>query len=579
MTGRVWIIFGIVAAMIAAAAVVSNSAIAAPDVIYTNGRIATFDPTDRTVQAVAIAQGRFVAVGSNDEIAKLADGTTRRVDLGGRTVVPGLIDSHSHPTVAMTMIELAVDGRFPGVKSVAQAMANLADRAKSTPAGAWILVVGASASEAKYLEKRVPTKAELDAAAPGHPVVFFNGTHEFVASSAALAQMGAQKGATSLPRGGVVALDREGNPTGELFEAGNSIPDLVTAADLVRFFSKDIPALWGSYGFTTIMSILALPELAVLNRYAQSNAAKPNLRYVTSVYSDPAGLNMPPNLDQVRVVAVADPTYFRTGGVKAWIDGEADARSGLLYEPYVGYDPNKPSPTDFEGGKGLLVTPPDQAQSLASRANAAGLITMLHTSGDRSMDIALDAYDAARRGQTAPAIMRIEHFGMFMLRPDQLQRAKALGLRIGVQPAWINFLGRADHELLGSARADTAFRFRAMIDGGLEPAAGSDMTGIYIDAVNPFVHIWAAVTRESDMGVLQPDQAVTVVEAVKMWTIWAARAIGWDNHVGSIEVGKLADMTVLTDDIFTIPPTRLRDVKAGSTILGGAIVYTSGPRL
>ena len=146
-------------------------------------------------------------------------------------------------------------------------------------------------------------------------------------------------------------------------------------------------------------------------------------------------------------------------------------------------------------------------------------------------------------------------------------------LYISVQPTWLLDLVKADLENMGEKRARTGFQFRAMIEAGLEPAAGTDVTGIYLDNVNPFLAIYAAVTRQSDAGLFEPAQAVTVTEAVKMWTVWAARSMGQADVKGTLEPGKFADLTVLSDDIFTMPKEGLKDVKALKTIVGGRVVY------
>jgi predicted amidohydrolase YtcJ len=158
----------------------------------------------------------------------------------------------------------------------------------------------------------------------------------------------------------------------------------------------------------------------------------------------------------------------------------------------------------------------------------------------------------------------------------QLKRAgemKKQGLFISVQPTWLLELVKADYENMGGELAKTGFKFRSMVDAGLEPAAGTDMTGIYLANINPFSAIYACVTRTSDMGVFQPEQALSVTDALKMWTIWAAKSMGEADVKGSIEPGKYADMAVLSDDIFTMPKEGLKDVKTLKTIVGGTVVY------
>ena len=202
---------------------------------------------------------------------------------------------------------------------------------------------------------------------------------------------------------------------------------------------------------------------------------------------------------------------------------------------------------------------------------------MLHCSGDAGTDIGLNAFEKQlKAGGTPKTSLRIEHFGVFQMNVGQLSRAKELsrkGFKISVQPTWLLELVKADYENMGPERTRTGFMFRSMIDAGLEPAAGTDVTGIYLDNVNPFLAIYAAVTRNSDNGIFMPEQSVSVTEALKMWTIWAAKSMGEANVKGSIEPGKYADMAVLSGDIFTMPKQDLKDVKALKTIVGGNVVY------
>jgi hypothetical protein len=242
-----------------------------------------------------------------------------------------------------------------------------------------------------------------------------------------------------------------------------------------------------------------------------------------------------------------------------------------MYGPYVGHFDTDPS-----GDKGTLVTPESSAESFAGIAKKNGVMSMMHCSGDHAMDIGLATYEDLVKSETAGPIMRIEHFGMFQMSDKQLARAKALeakGLKISIQPTWLLDLVKADYENMGAQRTRTGFKFRSMIDSGLEPAAGSDVTGIYLDNINPFLAIYASVTRESDKGIFMPEEAVSVTEALKMWTVWAAKSMGEFDVKGSIEPGKYADMTVLSDDIFTMPKEGLKDVKPLKTIVGGKIVY------
>jgi predicted amidohydrolase YtcJ len=543
---------------------------AEPDAVFFNGRIATFDASGARVEAVAVKDGRFAQVGSSDALKRLAGPATRLVDLRGRTVLPGLIDAHCHPMEAMMMKETWVDCRYPGTASVAEALEHIAAWAKKTAKGEWIFAACVSASENKFREKRLPTKSELDRVAPDNPVIVANGTHMAIVNTAALAKLGIVKGIRKLPHGGSVIVGADGEPTGVLTDAQADVPSTPIAAQLEQYYTKDIQEFWNRHGFTSVMAITPAAALPVLQKLAGAQV-QPMPRYTTSIWSSANGKDMPQDLRQFRMPPSADPAWYRFGGIKVWIDGENDCRTGHMHEPYVGH-----FDTDPPGGRGTLVTPQADANRFAGTAHANGVMSMMHCSGDAAIDMGLTAYESQIRSGASGTLMRIDHFGMFQMSEQQLARARAMrdkGLKISVQPTWLLDLVKADLENMGPERARTGFRFRAMIDAGLEPAAGSDVTGIYLDNVNPFLGIYAAVTRQSHAGLFEPAQAISVTEAVKMWTIWAAKSMGEADVKGSIEPGKYADMTVLSDDIFTMPKDGLRNAKPVQTIVGGRIVY------
>jgi len=541
-----------------------------PDIIYYNGRIITLDKSEKIVEAVAVLNGKFLAVGKDAEIRKLAGSATRMVDLGGKTVVPGLIDAHTHPVETMYLSSDFVNCRYPGVPSVKQALRNITDSVKTAKKGAWIFAACVSASQTKFTEKRMPTLAELDSVSSDNPLVVLDGTHLFVANSKALEALGVKKGMTKLPHGGGIVLDKEGNPNGTLTDAFADVPSKLTPAQLAHFFTTDIQKFWNSYGFTSILGITQGDVVPVLQKVA-SGGYKPTLRYSMSVWKAANGEDMPDDLSVFAFPAGTDPDYYRFTGIKAWVDGENDARTGLMNSPYLGH-----KDTDPVGGKGSQVTSLNQAVRLAQIAQKNGVICMLHCSGDKAMDIGMNAYDTICAAGKPKHLFRIEHFGVFQMSANQLDRAVKLykeGLRISVQPTWLLILAKSDIEDMGLERASTGFRFRSMVDAGIEPAAGTDVTGVYLENTNPMKAIYATVTRNSDAGKFGPEQALTVTEALKMWTIWAALSMGEEKLKGSIEPGKFADMVVLSADVLSIPPEQLINVKALKTIVAGNIVY------
>ena len=542
------------------------------DKVFTNGQIETLNNKQPTAQAVAIKDEKFIAIGSNKKVQSFIGSNTKVVDLQHQLVVPGFVDAHTHPMETIWLKEDWVDARYPGTPSVKQALENIAKRAQITPKDQWIYVACVSASENKFSEKRLPTKAELDQAAPNNPVIVANGAHMAIANSAALVKMGVKKGVAKLTHGAGVLADANGEPTGVITDGMGDIPGSPTPQEMARYYASDIAKFWNSYGFTSVMAITPAAAIPVMQGVSVSTPT-PNIRYTASVWAAPNGAGMPKDLRVFEMPSKANPAYYRFAAIKAWVDGENDCRTGFMYEPYVGV-----MDTDPPGGKGTLVTNQTQATQFAKLANQNKKVSMLHCSGDAAIDIGLTAYETSEKGESSNTIKRIEHFGMFQLTPNQLQRGinlKRQNFHISVQPIWLLELVNADYENMGSARSKTGYQFKTMIKAGLEPAASTDMTGIYLGNIDPFKAMYATVTRQSDMGLFEPQEAITVKEALKMWTIWPAKAMGEDKVKGTIEVGKYADMTVLSDNIFTIPAERIKDVKAIKTIVGGRLVHQS----
>lgn len=548
----------------------SAFAIDQADIVFINGQIETLNLQQSKVNAVAVKNEKFIAVGSNQRIKSFIGPDTKIVDLHHQLVVPGFVDAHTHPMETIWLKEVWVDARYPGTPSVKQALQSIAARIKTTPKDQWVYVAGVSASENKFSEKRLPTKAELDEVAPNNPVIMANGAHMAIANSAALAKMGVKKGVTKLPHGAGVLADKDGEPNGVITDGMGDIPGSPNPQEIARYYASDIAKFWNSYGFTSVMAITPAAAIPVMQSVSLSTPT-PNIRYTASVWAAPNGEGMPKDLSVFEMPSKANPDYYRFSAIKAWVDGENDCRTGYMYEPYVGV-----MDTDPPGGKGTLVTDQALANQFSKLANQNKKASMLHCSGDAAVDIGLNAYESLSKNQAGNTIKRIEHFGMFQLSPEQLKRGQALkkyDFHFSVQPIWLLELVNADYENMGVARAKTGYQFKTLINAGLEPAASTDMTGIYLGNIDPFKAMYATVTRQSDMGVFEPQEAISIRDALRMWTIWPAKAIGEEKVKGSIEVGKYADMTVLSDNLFKIPKENLKDVRVSKTIVGGRLVY------
>lgn len=535
----------------------------AADLILYDGKFLTMDQRGSVAQAIAVRDGRIVAVGTDAGMRRWRGPNTRMVDLDGQTVLPGFIDGHVHPQVALRM-KSYLDAHYAVIPSLSAMLAAAQQRARATPAGEWVTVAGTSANPLNWPERRMPTRAELDAIGEGHPVLYLNGPHTWVVSTSGLERMGVKPGVPNY-RGALIELDGSGNPTGVIREGGPLAPDIRLPADLLqRYEMEDIPNLMLPLGYTSINNIMALPNYAAVRDMAISGK-HPKIRNSITVFADSGGHHLPANLEALKLPASVDPAWYRFAGIKIWADGDVPVRTGYVFDHYA----------DEPGNFGLATNTQAELDALVARVHAAGLGMFIHSTGDRSNVMVLDAFEKAQRQGGAKTLMRIEHLGDFMLGPDVMKRSLAMGIESNIQPGWIWTLSGVTQKNLGAdvARAQ-AFRFRTMIRAGLRPGFGTDMTGFQRGTENPFMHIEAMLTRTAmDGSKFMPEEAVTLDQALRVMTIWSARSMGEEAVKGSLEVGKFADLIVLSRDITRTAPQDIDGIAVVQTWVGGEQVY------
>lgn len=535
----------------------------AADLILFDGKIMTMDQRGSVAQAIAVRDGKVVAVGQDGAVQRWRGPKTRMVDLKGQTVLPGFIDGHVHPQVALRM-KSYLDAHYSVMPSLAGMLAAAGQRAKGTPAGEWVTIAGTSANQLYWPEKRLPTSAELDAIGDGHPVLYINGPHTWVVSSIGLERMGVKPGVANY-RGAVIDLDPVGNPTGIIREGAPLAPDIRLPADVLqRYELEDIPNLMLPLGYTSINNIMALPNYAAVRDLAVSGK-HPMIRNSITVFADSGGHHLPQDLSALKLPASVDPAWYRFAGIKIWADGDVPVRTGYLFDHYA----------DEPDNHGLASNTQPELDALVARVHAAGLGMFIHSTGDRSNVMVLDAYEKALKQGGAPTLMRIEHLGDFMLGPNVMTRTVRLGIQSDIQPGWIWTLSGPTQKNLGPdvARAQ-AFRFKTMIKAGIRPGFGTDMTGFQRGTENPFMHIEAMLTREAmDGSIFLPEEALTLDQALRVMTIWSARSMGEDKIKGSLEPGKFADLIVLSRDIAKTPPKDIDGIVVVQTWVGGQQVY------
>jgi predicted amidohydrolase YtcJ len=526
------------------------------------------------VEALAVRGDRFAAVGSTAEIRSLVGSTTRVVDLAGRTVVPGLQDSHTHP-IAAALSEQA--GAVPTMRSIADVLAYVGHLASTTPPDRVILVPKVYST--RLAEHRYPTRAELDRAAPRRVAITDNG-YAASLNSLALAKIGITR-ATPQPANGRIGKDDSGEPTGLILGAPQLLTELrrsrpPTHADLIwavkamqRAYNEagltsTIDRSQGPEGFRAYQELRAKNELTV----------RSTVTYLMSGQGTPEAVRQ--EVERIPFVTGFGDAWLRVGPLKVVVDGGILIGTAYLREPYgdhteiYGYEDRE--------YRGVLSVPRDNLIEIARAANRLGWQMTAHTTGGGATDLLLDAYEAANRDTPiAPRRFTVTH-GNF---PDAraIDRARAMGVAFDSQPAWLHFDGAAIKNAFGPARMRDFLPLRSLTAAGVIVAGGSDHmirfdSKTAINPYHPFFGMWMAITRKAQDGtVLNPDERVTREQALRMWTLNGAWMTFEEKEKGSIEPGKLADFVVISKDYLSCPEDEIRDIEALQTIVGGRVVY------
>ncbi len=539
----------------------------APDMVLLGGKVVTLDGADSTAEAVAVRDGIIQQVGATEQIKALAGPATAILDLRGRTVVPGLIDSHCHLASSARSAARYVDARVPPNRSIRDVLRNIAERARITPPGEWIIAHGCQFGARKFVEQRYPTREELDAVTRDHPVLVLDARHVYRLNSLGCERLGMRRGVPWDEANGHAEFDEEtGEPLGVLHEGMTVFPDrVVPYADVKHYMREVIGPLWVGRGFTSACSYATPNELRACAELAREGALP--LRITSHIHigaTRTAGIEAAVALG---VISGFGDEWMRIGGAKVFLDGVLMSLSSAMREPYF----EKGDGTD----RGLLLATPERARELARLMHDHGIQISFHATGDRAQEIALDAIEhALTLNPRENHRHRIEHFGCDAGAPDLRARAKALGVVPNMTTGWLYTYGDYVAPHLGPARAREFMALRSIHDAGLRPCNSSDQTGTDWLTLDPFFSMWCCVTRQTFEGrQFHPEEAITVKEALRMWTVNAAWANFEEEIKGSIEPGKLADFTVCSADILTIPEHALREVKAEMTIIGGRVAH------
>jgi len=530
------------------------------DLIVTNARIYTMDPTCPTAEAFAVRDGKFVAVGTVAEIDAHRGPQTDVLDLNGAPVLPGLCDAHIHFThYALSLQQIQI---FE-VPSLEEMLQRVATKAAATPQGQWL--TGWGWNQTLWDEPRFPTRQDLDRVAPDHPVLLREKSgHSAVVNTVALQVAGLDDN-TANPAGGELVRDATGALTGMLLESpaislvDAIIPEttdeeldaavLMAQENAHRFGLVAVHDLDGKRGFGTFQRL--------------RNRGQLKLRAVTHIAMDQL-----PSAIGVGLRAGLGDEWLRVGGLKLFADGALGPRTAAMIEPYE----NEPE------NYGITVVDKEEMLEMASKASAAGMPTVIHAIGDRANHDVLDVFAAVRAQEEAAGIPRsmrrhrIEH--VQLIHPKDLPRLAALDVIASVQPIHAT-QDMNNVDAFWGKRGDLAYAFRQLLDSGARMAFGSDAP---VETPNPFVGIHAAITRRRGDGYpneagWHPNEKLTVAEAVAGYTMGAAYAESLEHLMGSIAPGKYADFVVPDRDIFTCDPMTIHETQVILTVVGGDTVY------
>ena len=546
------------AAAPAAGATARGGAAPAADLIITNARIFTADRDRPECEAVAILGERIVAAGGRGEIDAWRGPATRVIDAGGRRVVPGFNDAHVH-FVSGGMDLDNVD--LKNAATPAEFVRRIAERARATPKGEWLL--GGNWDEQQWSPATMPDRTLIDPVTGDVPVFIsrYDG-HMALANSAAIRLAGVTA-KTPDPTGGAIVHDASGEPNGLFKDAALSLVDRVITPfsheQRLRAARRAL-AHAASLGVTSVQDMN--PEYGDIAAYSELLERG---ELTTRIYAAPSQTQWE---DQAKLGlrrSFGSP-WLRLGAIKGYADGSLGSTTAYFFEPY----------TDAPSTRGLLseeMQPLEAERERLIKADAAGLQVCVHAIGDQGISMILDLFaDVVKANGERDRRFRIEHAQH--VAPKDFDRFASLHVIASMQPYHAIDDGRWAVKRIGPQRIKTTYAFRTFLDRGVRLAFGTDWS---VAPLDPMQTIYAAVTRATldgkTPGGWVPEQKITVREAVEAYTLGSAYAEFQEKDKGSITPGKLADLLILSDDIFSIDPRAIRDVKVTSTLVGGRVVW------
>ncbi len=538
------------------------------DLVLRNGKITTMDTAGTRVEAVAVSGERIVATGARADIDPLIGTGTRVIDLERRVVLPGFIDAHVHLDCAASHTKLATSCHIPPVEYVAVAGSTgsrdaildwVAREAQQRPEGEWLIGQGRFTLET---DGNSPTKRQLDQVAPDHPVLIRYSAHAQLLNSRALEVVGIRRDAPSqaalddvAPGGRIMRDPASGEPSGVMYECIDWIFRMHSpwSYDALKSAIRETCQEAVRFGVTGIHEFVSWPESGRIYQELHRSGELPlRVQLCPSIW----GLYHTVELDSLVKLGIQTGfgnDWIKFGSAKIFVDGEGRDESG--------------TPREW-----IRITQ-EKLNALVAQTHEAGIRVMMHATSREGQVMAIEAVEAAvKTGPKRDHRHRIEHFaGDYWA--EGLARLKKLGM-IPV-PTPYSSLGWYGDAWLETARpGEKAVPYRSLLDEGFMPPGNSDCMGTEPEALNPWWSIWCVVARKTRSGALIcPEEGLSVMEAIRLYTTYSAHAGFEESSKGSIEPGKLADLVVLSDDPFEVPIDALKDTRVLTTVVGGRVVH------
>lgn len=548
------------------------------DLIVHNGRIVTVDGGDRVVEAMAVRGDRIIYVGDAGGAMSLRGAGTRMVDLAGRSVIPGLMDSHVHATGA-SMTEF--DHAIGTMETIADVLNYVRERAKVTEVGGWIVIQQVFIT--RLAERRYPTRAELDEAAPKHPVVFRTGPDASLNSLA----MKAFKinAATEAPAGSRVERDADGQPTGILRGSSGLIKipsDGARPSQEARHERLvELMVDYNSVGITSVCDRNASDSAARLyEKVHKAGDLSVRVALSRSVGNKDSVEETRAAIRKIGAEALhRDDPMLRTIGVKMFLDGGMLTGSAYMNEPW---GVSKIYSIDDPTYRGMRFIEPDVLEGAIEEAARQGLQFTAHSVGDGAVDTLVDAYEKINAkmpiGHTRPCVTHCN-----FMTPEAIEKMAKIGIVADIQPAWLYMDTRTLSKHFGTERMNWFQPLATLFEKGVIAGGGSDhMQKIgsrrSVNPYNPYLGMWVAITRSARdfEGALHARHGLDRLQAIRFYTANNAYLLFQEDETGSLEVGKLADFVVLDRDILGCAVDEIKEIEARETYLGGRRVWPVG---